>query len=774
MNTSEFIYIPRVASTKNECIIILYTKEDRNIFENDIIHEVVYFDNVIKNISVQRNGKIANYSTLCGKQRGKCFQNEIIELIPHARDIISGKYKIKYPFDIDKVTFFYKPHAMSIGGVTVDSKGYLQKAQAFTFFYTFDTSDSSKLKDISEWRKTLNKILRQLEFRHLNLAFINFESLEDEIKEYSSVLRPLSPIVFMIVATFSFIICMTNDWITSKPWLGLSACISALLAILSGFGLILFCGINSLDVNFAIMFAILAMEIDDAFVFIAAWRKTNPEDSVEERIQKTYSEAAISVTVTSITNLFAFVIGMTSPFPGISLFNLFAGVCICFTYIYLMTFFGSCMVLSGFREQKRLHCFTFRHIEDSRTEDSRNDHKKENFIMAKFRDYISNMLEKKYIKFILFCIFFCNFALSIWGLDYIQEGNDYKEAFKDNSEFSTFWNANFKYFSRYNFPIHLIFDEPLNYADPKIQKSIDELCKKFENHPHIADISIRVSWLKYYEEFQSSLVGKILLSPYNLSKEQDFTNGLRNVFLKLKPAKEFTLDIAFDKNFTKIIASRILLLTKDVTDDNIIINIMKDSYAIASKSPIPVKVHNTQFYLMEQRLLIKYATFQTAIVASALICIIFFLFIPDVKSVICVAVIVFCIIFETLGYMCLWNAKLDIPALCTFILCIGFSINYPIHISFSFISAKNKDSHERIRKCIYDVGFPIIQGSMSTILGILILAFQPFYSIVLFFKIIFLIALLTTFHAMFIIPITLSIIQNLNCTSAFKKRRINN
>lgn len=58
--------------------------------------------------------------------------------------------------------------------------------------------------------------------------------------------------------------------------------------------------------------------MDDAFVLLAAWRRTSPTMTVSERLGHTYAEAAVSITITSLTNFISFMIGIITPFPSVS------------------------------------------------------------------------------------------------------------------------------------------------------------------------------------------------------------------------------------------------------------------------------------------------------------------------------------------------------------------------------------------------------------------------------------------------------------------------
>lgn len=65
---------------------------------------------------------------------------------------------------------------------------------------------------------------------------------------------------------------------------------------------------------------VLGVGMDDAFVLLAAWRRTNPTMSVPKRLSYTYAEAAVSITITSLTNFISFMIGIITPFPSVSFY----------------------------------------------------------------------------------------------------------------------------------------------------------------------------------------------------------------------------------------------------------------------------------------------------------------------------------------------------------------------------------------------------------------------------------------------------------------------
>ena len=69
-------------------------------------------------------------------------------------------------------------------------------------------------------------------------------------------------------------------------------------------------------------------------------------------------DAALSITITSLTDILAFGIGAITEFRTVELFALYTGLSIFFAYIYCITFFAAAMVFSGWREEANRHCFT--------------------------------------------------------------------------------------------------------------------------------------------------------------------------------------------------------------------------------------------------------------------------------------------------------------------------------------------------------------------------------------------------------------------------------
>lgn len=302
--------------------------------------------------------------------------------------------------------------------------------------------------------------------------------------------------------------------------------------------------------------------MDDAFVLLAAWRRTDPTMSVPKRLSHTYSEAAVSITITSLTNFISFMIGIITPFPSVigfhfsqdqkdinqkfnflkvRIFCIYTAVAVLFTYAFNITFFGGLMAYFGEVESRNLHgliCvpvlpkslagklvdifqwgkifyfFSFalrKNVEDKgfffrllctggRNPNDPDNPKdnKEHLMMIFFRDHLAVALNRPLIKLLVITMFLIYLLIGIYGCSVIKEGLDRRKLSRDDSYSVQFYDFEDKYFREYPYRIQVVINETMNYADPLVQQQIEEMLQRFENSPYVADKSMTESWLRSY------------------------------------------------------------------------------------------------------------------------------------------------------------------------------------------------------------------------------------------------------------------------------------
>lgn len=110
-----------------------------------------------------------------------------------------------------------------------------------------------------------------------------------------------------------------------------------------------------------------------------------------------------------------------------------------------------------------------------------------------------------------------------------------------------------------------------------------------------------------------------------------------------------------------------------------------------------------------------------------------------------------------IGFMSLWGVRLSLISMICLIMCIGFSVDFTAHISYSYCSSKANTANEKIMESLFALGLPIVQGGVSTVCSVFAFAFVPSGVYVLFFKVVFLVVVFSGLHGLFVIPVLLAV-----------------
>ena len=102
----------------------------------------------------------------------------------------------------------------------------------------------------------------------------------------------------------------TTDWVTSKPLLGVAGLITVVMAMVSGFGLPMYLGLSWQPINMVAIFLTLGIGLDSVFLLLSSWTRSAAHSSdVVVRTSLTFSDAAVSLTIASLTTVLGFLVG---------------------------------------------------------------------------------------------------------------------------------------------------------------------------------------------------------------------------------------------------------------------------------------------------------------------------------------------------------------------------------------------------------------------------------------------------------------------------------
>ncbi|XP_009985415.1 PREDICTED: patched domain-containing protein 3, partial [Tauraco erythrolophus] len=596
-------------------------------------------------------------------------------------------------------------------------------------------------------------------------------SRQQEFEGNTKTVIPLFSVTYFLTITFSVVSCLRLSCIRNNVWLACCGVVSAGLAVLSSFGLMLFCGVPFVVTVANAPFLILGVGVDDMFIMIASWEQSSRKEEksdVKSRLAKTYTEAALSVTITTLTDVLAFFIGTWTAFPSVRSFCLYTGTAFVFCYIYTMTFFGAIIVLNHKREQGDRHWLTCMPVgvEEGQAEKSclynaccivncsRQSSQLETHLPESehpmsifFKKYYGPFFTNKWIKLLVVLLYGTYLGGSVYGCTQIREGIDLRNLASDDSYIIPYYNDNNKYFSAYGPRVMVIVTESVDYWNEAVRLDIENCMQNLENISYV-DKNLSESWLRVYTKVAES--GLI-----NISNKAVFINNLTTLF-RIVPSFEWDID----KTEDKIDASRFFIQTVNVTSAVDEKNLLTQLREKAKQCIVPLMVYHPAFIYYDQYLVIVQNTIQNVVVAAGAMLVVSLLLIPNPLCCLWVTFAIASVIVGVAGFMAFWNVNLDSISMINLVICIGFSVDFSAHISYAFVTSGEASANKRAVEALSLLGYPVLQGAVSTILGVVVLAAAKAYIFRTFFKIMFLVILFGALHGLVFIPVFLTFFRN--------------
>lgn len=285
-----------------------------------------------------------------------------------------------------------------------------------------------------------------------------------------------------------------------------------------------------------------------------------------------------------------------------------------------------------------------------------------------------------------------------------------------------------------------------------MQEQVENLTSTLEHTSYVTSRRYTESWLR---SFLSFLERNNELLNVTLDDEQSFIDAVKEHWLF--PGNPFSLDVRFNEEETQIIASRFLIQAVNITDTNHEKEMVRDLRKICKDSPLNASIFHPYFVFFDQFELVRPVSLQAMVIGALIMMIISFIFIPNILCSLWVAFSVISIELGVAGYMALWDVNLDSISMINLIMCIGFSVDFTAHICYTYMSSKKRNPKARVREALHSLGLPIVQGSSSTILGIVALLLAQSYIFLVFFKMVFLVIFFGAMHGLFLLPVLLSL-----------------
>ncbi|XP_034935423.1 NPC intracellular cholesterol transporter 1-like [Chelonus insularis] len=602
----------------------------------------------------------------------------------------------------------------------------------------------------------------ELEF--IKRALFSNYSLPEGVKIYAITSRSFKDVLFQVLHNnFAILFCGLAliivyvmimigkcNQVQQRIYLSLMGVSVVGQAILSSYGVCFYMGYSYGPIHPVLPFLLLGIGVDDMFVIIQSLEsltQTKKKLKVPERIAQTLQQSGMSIAITSLTNIVAFAIGITTVMPFLESFCAFATMGIFFLFIFEIMFFISCLVL----DERRLELAKDGCCCQSKPNWKPNTCSQRNLQHDVFIKIIGPIAMKPKIKIFIILLTIFLFGINIWGVYNLESNYDPLMYLNKESYPLQFSEKLIEYFPRYG-KLANIYLAGVDYYEDR--EALSQLFQELSQNPYINNKTLN-PWFIAYDKW-------LINTTKDIDRDEYF--GSLSEFLLTRKGQSYVKDIKFnrlpivDYNITtsKIQIQHVHMntTTDQVKAMRMIREIMKsinftqgiEHFAIFSQDYISWTANQIIGGELIRNLCLE-------IFAIGLVSI---LVLRDLKVSIWVICCVLLTLVDLLGSMHYLGLTIEISTSIIILLCAGLSVDYAAHVGLEFTLLKGT-KNERSITTLGIIGPAVFNGGFSTFLAFVLLATSKAYLFSTFFKLFTLVVMYGLFHGLLFLPVVLSI-----------------
>lgn len=622
----------------------------------------------------------------------------------------------------------------------------------------------------------------------LGIELLSFDSLEDETTRsvYKDV--PLVPCVFVIMSLFTCFIFSKRDKVKSRSLLGLGAVICVFLSLVFGYGFMFICGVPFTFLSQILPFVMFGIGLDDAFVVLGAYNRTDPRKDVVERIQESMRDIGLSIILTTVTTSVAFGLGCTSAFPCLFWLSFYAITTVVTVFFFSITFFVALISLDEQRiQENRRDCFVcfagppVQEAEDETVENSTDGlpsksknaeveeaHTYSNNAVVRFMDSYSNFLMKPFVKTAVLIGALAFFCFAAYSTSKFKQEFNVTEMLPTDSYAKAYLEASDKYGQR-GWIVPSAYFRNVDQSDPEVQQQMEDYVNDLVDIDAITT-QPPLFWLRHFNHFLT----------YD-DRLLDLTfNQQLDIFLGNSPFKElFGPHIVRDEETGDIIASRCILYMDNVNVNSVAsqLQALNEQRSASMAQPVNTGVDDFNFFAWEHSMFVWdfYASttdelIVTTILGVTTVCVIGFAFVPHWSAVLFIFPFISILYIDLMGWLQMTGNHLNVVSYFSLIIGLGLLVDFLMHMLLRYHESPGETREEKVKSALRTMGVSILVGGLSTMLGVLPLAFSSSNLMRTVFVGFFGMVSLGLTHGLMVLPVVLSLVGPTASTKEHTKK----
>ncbi|CAD5215815.1 unnamed protein product [Bursaphelenchus xylophilus] len=210
-----------------------------------------------------------------------------------------------------------------------------------------------------------------------------------------------------------------------------------------------------------------------------------------------------------------------------------------------------------------------------------------------------------------------------------------------------------------------------------------------------------------------------------------------------------------------LLYSQIPFYGTHLTDTPVIVEMIREIRAICEKytdDGLPVFPSGIAFTFWEQYLHLSYFLVLAIVVIAAAVLVVISIIVFNPWAAAMVAIVVVSMTVELAGFMGLVGVKLNPISAVTLVTAVGIGVEFTAHVVLAFLTSLGTRD-ERMVSCMEHMFIPVIHGGLSTLLGIIMLAFSEFeFVVIYFFVVMSALIIIGMINGLAMLPVLLSLI----------------
>ena len=577
--------------------------------------------------------------------------------------------------------------------------------------YLQQGKNESHMNQVMKWEREFLKTIQDAADRskHITVTYSAERSLDDAINDSSSKDMSLISMTFAIMITFScLMLTKFINPVRGHAWLAFSGVLSTGMGIFAGIGISVLLGVPFISLVGVVPFLVVSIGIDDMFIIVDEFDRQSKSNIPINRVSFALSKVGATITMTTVTDIIAFIASATSAFPAVRYFCFYAALCIGLEFLLQITFFVAMLSFDSRRIfANRSDCCPTVHVPDRTCCKLPNQFSWSQKLLHIYGKTLLSRLGK-----LLVCIFSIGlFIFGLYGCLNVNNEFNRKTLTPKGSHYSHYLNAFESNFPQ-TVPVSIQITRRVNYSDARVRQQISELPEIAYNTGYY--LSQNFTWTFYFND---------LVSQFNFDADGEFFQKVVNFFLAVPAYSQHNKDIIRDKK-GEIVASRVIVFLKDNGKSTF----QKDAMLTLREhlkrySPLPCTAAADPFIYFEQYAIVTKEVRDNLLIICFVISIMLIPFCIHPLVIFFVVIGFLMLVLELFGLMYFWEVSLNAISMINIIMAIGFTVDYSTHIAHSFVTSTAATVDGRIIESLENVGGSVLMGGISTFLGMSLTGF---------------------------------------------------